>query len=199
MKDLNIKPNFSALQREYKMDRHTIKKYYNSDGIPIRKNRTASSKWDFLKEEMDKILENSHVTYKALYLYLLHKYGKLPGNYGSLRNYYYKLGRRTKEYRIPHVLYETPPGKQAQFDYKEDLLIHLKDGREIRFNVFSLTLSYSREHIFIYSPNKGLEDFLHSFIKAINKIGGVCEEYLTDNMSAIVSIKGNHKKVKSNL
>ena len=195
MKDLNIKPNFSALQREYKMDRHTIKKYYNSDGIPIRKNRTASSKWDFLKEEMDKILENSHVTYKALYLYLLHKYGKLPGNYGSLRNYYYKLGRRTKEYRIPHVLYETPPGKQAQFDYKEDLLIHLKDGREIRFNVFSLTLSYSREHIFIYSPNKGLEDFLHSFIKAINKIGGVCEEYLTDNMSAIVSIKGNHKKV----
>ena len=68
-----------------------------------------------------------------------------------------------------------PVYQQPDFEYCHKELP--KPGvREIRFNVFSLTLSYSREHIFIYSPNKGLEDFLHSFIKAINKIGGVCEE-----------------------
>ena len=33
MKDFDIKPNFSALQREYGNDRHTIKKYYENDGI----------------------------------------------------------------------------------------------------------------------------------------------------------------------
>lgn len=34
MKDLNIKPNFSEMSREYGIDRHTIKKYYDNDGIP---------------------------------------------------------------------------------------------------------------------------------------------------------------------
>lgn len=197
MKDLNIKPNFSAIAREYEMDRHTVKKYYDNDGIPKRKNKTISSQWDRFKEEMDSILENPAVSYKALYMFMLHKYGEgnLPSDYNSLRNYYYASGRRMKAQNKPHVLYETPPGKQAQFDWKEDLLIHLMDGKEIRFNVFSLTLSYSREHIFIYSSGKRLDDFLHSFIKAINKLGGVTQEFLTDNMSAIVSVKGRNKKI----
>ena len=197
MKDFNIKPNFSELQREYGTDRHTIKKYYDNDGIPIRKIKIPVSKWDNIVPEIDELLKDSHVTYKAAYLYLLHKYGedKLPGDYNSLRNHYYRIGRRVKSIKIAHVLYETPPGKQSQFDWKEDLLIHLKGGTELRFNVFSLTLGYSREHIFIYSRGKGLDDFLQSFIKAINKIGGVSEEYLTDNMSAIVSFKGGHKSI----
>lgn len=197
MKDLNIKPNYSALSREYEVDRHTVKKYFENDGIPIRKTRISKRKWDEYKEEMDSILENPAVNYRALYLYMSHKYGedKLPGNYHSLRNYYYDLGRRTKAHNKPHVLYETPPGKQSQFDWKEDILIHLKDGKEILFNVLSLTLGYSREHVFIYSPGKSLDDFLHSFIKAANKLGGVTDEFLTDNMSAIVSIKGRGKKI----
>ena len=142
MKDLEIKPNFSALSREYEMDRHTIKKYYENDGVPIRKKRDPVRKWDAYKDEMDDILIDPAVTYRALYLYMAHKYGEadLPGDYGSLRNYYYALGRRVKTVNKPHLLYETPPGKQAQFDWKEDLKIHLKDGKIINFNVFSYYL-----------------------------------------------------------
>ena len=199
MKDLRIKPNFSALAREYGTDRHTVKKYYENNGIPARKKRMSRRKWDVYREEMDNLLKNPHVNYRALYLYLLHKYGEgtLPGTYNSLRNYYYAEGRRCKSHNKPHVLYETPPGRQAQFDWKENMCIHLKDGTEVTFNVFSLTLSYSREHVFVYSPGKGLDDFLHSFIKAINRVGGVCDEYLTDNMSSIVSAKGNRRRINS--
>ena len=198
MKDLNIKPNFSALQREYGVDRHTIKKYYDNDGIPERKSKNSQSKWDSYLEELDELLKLPHVSYKSVWLYLSHKYGDdLPGDYNSLRNYFYRTGMRKTLHNTPHVLYETDPGKQAQFDWKESLSFHLKDGSLIEFNVFSLTLSYSREHIFIYSKHKGTDDFLHCFIKAINKIGGVCEEYLTDNMSAIVSINGNNRKINS--
>ena len=49
--------------------------------------------------------------------------------------------------------------------------------------------------MFIYSPGKSLEDFLLSFIKAISKIGGVCDEYLTDNMSSIVSFKNGRRRI----
>lgn len=198
MKDCGIKPNYSALQREYKIDRHTIKKYYENDGKPLRKTRVSKSKWDAYLKECEQILNIPGVSYKALWLYLFHKYGDtIPGNYNSLRNYFYNSGRRIKNNNQPHVLFETPPGKQAQFDWKEDLKMELVDGTIINFNVFSLTLGYSREHVFIYSIHKGLDDLLHCFIKAINKLGGSCDQYVTDNMSAIVSFKGFNKKINS--
>ena len=197
MKDLGIKPNFSALEREYGKDRHTIKKYYDNDGIPKRKKRCQTSKWDPLIEEINDLLKNPLVSYKAVYQYLKNTKGEnnLPGDYNSLRNHLLRKGFKKRINNTPHVLYETPPGKQGQFDWKEDMKIHLKDGTEILFNVFSMTLGYSREHVFIYSPHKTTDDLIHSFIKAINRYGGVCEEYLTDNMSAIVSLKKDGKSI----
>ena len=56
MKDYGIKPNYSALQREYGIDRHTIKKYYDYDGIPKRKSRKGISKWDRYSQECDQLL-----------------------------------------------------------------------------------------------------------------------------------------------
>lgn len=197
MKDFDIKPNFSSLQREYGVDRHTIRKYYDNNGIPNRKTRKSTSVWDKYLNEFQDLLNMPHVSYKSIYLYLAHKYGEdqLPGDYNSLRNYFYRKAMRVTLHNTPHVLYETEPGKQAQFDWKENLSLHLKNGKLIEFNVFSLTLSYSREHVFIYSKHKGTEDFLYCFIKAINKIGGVCNEYLTDNMSAIVTINGKKRRI----
>ena len=46
MKDFNMKPNFSELERMYGIDRHTIKKYYENGGIPERKKFKKVSKWD---------------------------------------------------------------------------------------------------------------------------------------------------------
>lgn len=198
MKDFDIKPNFSALQREYGKDRHTIKKYYENDGIPPRKKKTSSYKWKLHIEEINELLNKPHVSYKAVYMYLSNKYGSdnLPGDYNSLRNYMWKSGyKKRNTSKTPHLLYETIPGKQSQFDWKEDMIIHLKTGEEIVFNVLSMTLGYSREHIFIYSSHKTTSDLLHCLIKAINKCGGTTYEYLTDNMSAIVSVKGNGKSV----
>lgn len=197
MKDLGIKPNFSALGREYDKDRHTVKKYYDNDGIPKRKKRIQPSKWDPYIEEVDDLLKNPAVSYKGAYQYLKKKYGEdnLPGDYNSLRNYLWASGYKKRNHTDPHVLYETPPGKQAQFDWKEDMKIHLIDGTEILFNVFSVTLGYSREHVFIYSPHKTTDDLLYCLIRSINKYGGVCEEYLTDNMSAIVSVKKDGKSI----
>ena len=173
---------------------------YGSEGSMterLRKEKEKHSKWDPYIDEAKEILSKPHVSYKAVYMYLFNKYGedKLPGDYHSLRNYLWANGIKRKNDNTPHLLYETPPGKQSQFDWKEDMKIHLVDGTEIIFNVFSLTLSYSREHIFIYSSHKTTDDLLHCLIKAINKLGGVSKEYLTDNMSAIVSLKGSGKSV----
>ena len=94
MKDLKVTPNFSALGRKYQVDRHTAKKYYDNDGIPPRKKRKQSSKWDPYVTEIEELLKNPLVTYKAAYQYLKKKYGEdiIPGDYNSLRNYLLRKG-----------------------------------------------------------------------------------------------------------
>lgn len=201
MKTLQIKPNFSDLSRKYSVDRHTIKKYYDADGIPMKSGRPKKSKWDCMFEDILYILDKPGVSYKAAYMYFLNtREEELPGDYNSFRNYCYRkhLKPKQKEHK-PHVLYEVDPGRQLQADFKEDLSIHLKNGDLIEFNVFSATLAYSRQHIFIYSPAKTTDDFIRCTIEVFRRIGGVTETLLTDNMSAVVSCHGRKKKIHSRI
>lgn len=88
---------------------------------------------------------------------------------------------------------------ERKFEDPLNLKIHLKDGTEIAFNVFSATLAYSREHIFIYSTSKTTEDFIRCIITVFRKLGGISEEVLTDNMASIVTLHNGEKKVKKQI
>lgn len=52
LKQMNIKPNYSALSREYGMDRHTIKKKMEGLDSPPRQKRPKPSSLDPLAEEI---------------------------------------------------------------------------------------------------------------------------------------------------
>lgn len=194
MKELNIKPNISALSRKYKKDRHTIKKYYDSSGVPERKKREFSSMWDEYIDEITELFNNPNITKKAIYMYLVNKYD-IKGTYNGFKSFTLAKGLKVQQRAVPHVLYEVEPGKQLQVDWKENLSIHLENGTKIEFNVFSATLGYSREHVFIYSSTKTTDDFIRCIIEVFRRLGGVSEEVLTDNMSAIVDVRGKNKKV----
>lgn len=197
MKDFGIKPNFSSLSRTYGHDRHTIKKYYDNNGIPPRKKSSRESKWDKYYDEIFQLMKMKNITKKSVYMFLFNKYGEqLPGSYDSFKSYTLRKNIKFQSYNDPHVLYEVEPGSQLQVDWKEDLSIHLKNGTEIHFNVFSATLGYSREHIFIYSSSKTTADFIRCMIEAFRRLGGITKEVLTDNMSAIVSVNGNSKTIQ---
>lgn len=195
MKELAIKPNYSDLQRRYRIDRHTIKKIYDNGGIIQRKRREIGSKWDTYFDEIERIMNKSGTSKMAAYRYLENKYDELPGNYNSFKAYTYKKDIKSIKTPKAHVLYENEPGEVLQFDWKEDLKIALKNGEVIEFNVFSATLAYSREHIFIFSYHKGLDDFKRCIIQSFYKLGGTTKKVLTDNMSAIVSIKEGKRNI----
>lgn len=64
------------------------------------------------------------------------------------------------------------------------------------FNVFSATLGCSRMHRFVYSKGRTRDELLSCWLAAISFYGGVPEEWMTDNMSAIVTFDGR-RRVKS--
>lgn len=196
MIELNIKPNFSNLAEEYGVDRHTVKKYFDNGGIPERKKVVRKSMWDPYYDEIVELMNKHGASKRNVYQYLLNKYGDcISGSYEGFKSYTLKHAIVARKATVPHPRYETDPGEQLQVDWKEDMIIHLKNGDEITFNVFSATLGYSREHVFIYSSTKTTQDFIRCIIETFRRLGGVTEKVLTDNMTAIVSVRDNNKRI----
>lgn len=195
-KDLKIKPNFSELERIYGIDRHKISRMYTNNGEIKRKEHVSLSKWDKHYDEIVLRMNQVGATKIGVYKALEYIYGnQLPGTYSGFKTYTLRKGITLKKNEIPHVLYETDPGEQLQVDWKENLSIELTDGSIIDSNVFSATLGYSREHVFIYSTSKTTDDFIRCIIEVFRKLGGTTKKVKTDNMSAIVTCKGNNKKI----
>lgn len=61
--------------------------------------------------------------------------------------------------------------------------------------MFSVTLGYSRLHLFIYSRHKTEQDVIRCLIEVIKRLGGRCKIFKTDNMSAIVSCTKDGKHI----
>lgn len=196
LKEINVKPNFSELQRKYGIDRHTIKKYYINGGKKRKERIKQVSKYEKHKDEAIRILETTSTNIIGVYEYLKSRYNYEPKNfnYNGFRSYLHREGIRKKQANTIHLRYETKPGKQLQVDWKESLKMTDKKGHIYEFNIFTSTLGFSRYHQYIYSKHRTTEDFIRCLLDSINGIGGMPEQILTDNMAAIVSIQNGHKK-----
>lgn len=195
LKTMNIKPNFSDLARTYGMDRHTISKLWKEGGKKKVEKRNRHSCLDKYLDEINELMQKPGVNRKAVYEYLLDKYGEDKiKSYANFKYYCWLRDINVKKRAQAHVRYETSPGQQLQVDWKENVTLHTKKGDEITFNVMSSTLGYSRMHVFIYTKGKTTEDFLRCIIDTLRKLGGVPKEILTDNMTAVVSITNGTRK-----
>ena len=193
MKTLGIKPNFSELERNFEINRHTIKKYY--DGYEGKKKiRNKSSKLDKYYDEIKSKINLIGITQKGLYEYLYEKDNKI-GTYSNFKKYLTKHNLKPNKSQKVHLRYETDPGDQLQFDWKEDIRMISKHGEIFEFNVFSVTLGYSRMHNFVYSKTKTREDVERCLITTFKYFSGVPKHLLTDNMRAVVDIKGTKRKI----
>ena len=197
MDQMGIKPNYSALSREYNVDRHTIRKYHMNGGI-VRKNPVKNSKFEPYIDEITELISRPGVSIKAAFEYLKRKYEKegkeFTITYEGLRNHLWKKGIKPCKPNItPHVRYESPPGYQLQIDWKEQMKLTTIHGEVIEFNILTGTLGYSRLHTLIYSETRTTEDLIRCLLETLRKIGGIPKTILTDNMSSIVSIQNNRR------
>lgn len=182
----NLKPNFSALGRQYGLDRRTAKKKYL--GITNKKKRKKESKLDKHQDLIKTKLNIPGVNKKAVYEYIIMNIDDNIGSYSNFRKYVCKY----KDILIPkkqdvHPRYETDYGKQLQFDWKGPITLHNRNGDEVVFYVFSATLSASRMHTYEVTEFMTRETVERCLINSFKKIGGVPEAILTDNMSSIVN------------
>lgn len=183
------KPNFSDIARRHGIDRKTVAKYWRSGGDiedARHEKRSAFADFDQLIREKATL---PGITKRGIYEFILDRYGGIPG-YGAFTKYCRSNGIEFPG-RGPaeaHPRFETPPGRQMQFDWKEDITMVDRNGEVFEFNVFSATLGYSRLHKFTYAPTRTADDLLSCLLGTFRFMGGVPQECLTDNMSSLVSM-----------
>ncbi len=185
LKTVNIKPNYSALGREYGVDRRTAKKMYH--GVP-NKSRKKTSMLDKYQELIKAKLSIPGVTRKAVYEYIKSEVDKEIGTYSNFKKYVAK----NKDLLIPkknnvHPRFETEYGRQLQFDWKGPITLYNKNNEEFVIYVFSTTLCASRMHTFEITKFMTRETVQRCLINCFIMLGGVPKEILTDNMSSIVN------------
>lgn len=181
-KTMNMKPNYSELSRQYGYDRRTIKKYDSGyQGKPL--SRQKSSMLDVYKNEIEVKLAIPGTTAKAIYEFLKAQ-GKDVGSESNFRKYVANI--RKEKYKPKGVMrYETPPGKQAQVDWKEDVKYISKHGEIIEGNIFVYILSSSRAKYIEFTQSRDQRTLFQCMHRAFEYTGGVPESVLFDNMSTV--------------
>lgn len=196
MEHLKMKINKSKLARDMGVDRRTIDKYLN--GFVPKKKRNKPSKIDEFYPVIASLLseDSKQVFYyrRNLWQYLKDNHGLVCGQ-STFRTYiantpefqaYFDKDERISSMGNSGIRFETRPGKQAQLDWKESIMYETKDGEQVEINVAVLVLSHSRMRFFYMSISKS-QAVLFSFLtETFEKMGGVPEELVTDNMKTVM-------------
>src|SRR5690554_1662439 len=194
--EIGIKPNYSELERRYGISRQTIKKYHDEGGKVLKERVKRVSKYAKHKDEIEELFSTTSTNIIGAFEYIKEKYNYSDKefNYNGFKWYVASEGIREQKKRVTHLRYETKPGEQLQIDWKEDIEMISRHGEVFKFSLFVSTLGYSRLHNWVYSVNRTTEDFIRCLIEVFNRLGGVTNKILTDNMAVIVSIKNGYKK-----
>jgi len=197
IKGMELKPNFSELARMYGFDRRTVKKYYEGYvGKP--KTRNKSSKLDKHLDKITEKLQIKGVNIKAVYEYFVDKEPDI-GSYSNFLKYITKKNLKPDKQKQGHPRFETEPGKQAQADWKENLKLTSRHGELFIVNVFNYKLGHSRYCNFVYRKNRTQDDVIYALIMSFIATGGVPHEIVFDNMSTVVDILGNRKRINARM
>mgnify|MGYP001298493183 CR=1 FL=1 len=195
MENLNMKINKSKLARELQVDRRTVDKYLN--GYVPNNKRKSKSKLDPYYSVITLLLskESKQIFYykRVLWQYLKDNHG-LDCSQSTFRAYisrkpefqaYFTDGKRTQPVQSS-VRFETTPGEQAQFDWKENIKYITKDGEILYVNIGVFLLAYSRFRTFYLSISKSQSVVTSFLMESFEALGGVPKTIVTDNMKTVM-------------
>lgn len=196
------RPNYMELARQLGVDRRTIKKYYESDGVPVPRKK-KESKIDNYEVIIRKLLFPIDAKQAPIFYYKSHLYRFLQREYNlnvALNTFSYYISNHPEfngyfkgKKVVESIKSETPFGEQGQFDWKEKLDFSFKDGTRMLINVACLVLGASRFKLWKVCPSTS-QNYLFDFLaSAFEHLEGVPKEILIDNASTMMDIARTDK------
>lgn len=195
MENLNMKINKSKIAREMGVDRRTVDKYLNGFSPKIKRSRKSkiSKYYEDIKYLLSEECPQRFFYKNMLWRYLTKEKG-LECAESTFRGYISRVPEFNDYFKYDNKIptpsgtprFETKYGKQAQFDWKENIQFLTKEGEKVEFNVAVLLFSRSRFRIMQVSLSKKQEVLTNFFTTAFEQAGGVPEELVTDNLKTVM-------------
>ncbi len=183
-----IKPNYSAVARQYDVDPRTVKAAYlraQSDKTSVvRKRRSRRSKLDGYQD----IIEDKYAagcSARSIYDFIVEK--GFTGKYTIVKDYcrrFRKAQTKKATIRVEHTI-----GLSAQVDWKEQVTMTDRNGVPHTFSIFLYVLPYSKFKFLKLTLDQKQDTLFKCLFEAFKATGGIPKEIWFDNMSTVVDHK----------
>ena len=183
-----IKPNYSAVARQYDVDPRTVKAAYlraQSDKTSVvRKRRSRRSRLDGYQD----IIEDKYAagcSARSIYDFIVEK--GFTGKYTIVKDYCRRFRKeQTKKatIRVEHTI-----GLSAQVDWKEQVTMTDRNGVSHTFSIFLYVLPYSKFKFLKLTLDQKQDTLFKCLFEAFKATGGIPKEIWFDNMSTVVDHK----------
>ncbi|MEW5819606.1 MAG: IS21 family transposase [Cyanobacteriota bacterium] len=168
------------------ISKNTVRKYLSSKEPPVFQKRDYQSILDKFLEEIENMRKKGYIGTRIF------SELKNMGYEGSLATVHRVL-RNIKTEEIQNkkatTRFETLPGEQMQYDWKEWTLIIAEKTQKIY--IHKLILGYSRKKFYTFSLTIKTIDIIRAIYEGINFFGGIAPELIIDNPKQMVIY---HKK-----
>ena len=183
-----IKPNYSAIARQYGVDPRTVKAAYlrtqSGETAVVRKRQNRRSKLDGYQD----IIEDKYTagcSARSIYDFIVEK--GFTGKYTIVKDYcrrFRKTQTKKATIRVEHTI-----GLSAQVDWKEQITMTDQNGVPHTFSIFLYVLPYSKFKFLRLTLDQKQDTLFKCLFEAFKATGGIPKEIWFDNMSTVVDHK----------
>ena len=182
-----LKPNYSAIARQYGVDPRTVKAAYLralSGETTVKKQRKRRSKLDGYQD----LIEDKYTagcSARSIYDFIVEK--GFTGKYTIVKEYcrrFRKIQTKKATIRVEHTI-----GLSAQVDWKEHITMTDQNGVPHTFSIFLYVLPYSKFKFLKLTLDQKQDTLFKCLFEAFRTTGGVPKEIWFDNMSTVVDHK----------
>lgn len=183
-----IKPNYTAVARQYDVDPRTVKAAYmralNGKSEKKHRRRRRASKLDNYRD----IIEHKYTagcSARAIYDFIVEK--GFTGKYTIVKDYCRQF--RKSQVKKTTIRVEHSIGLSAQVDWKEHLTMKDRSGVKHTFSIFLYILPYSKYKFLRLTLDQKQDTLFRCLYEAFQATNGVPKEIWFDNMSTVVDHK----------
>jgi len=185
--------SIKGLARRYRLSKNTVRKYLRSEASPSMKKRTYPNLIDPFKNDIDQMLEKEMIGTRIFSE--LRKKG-FKGSQSGVHRYLQTKRDFLECSRKMTTRFETEPGEQMQYDWKEWSLEIGNIPRKIY--IHSLILSFSRKKFYVASLGITTAEILQALYEGILYFGGFAKELLIDNPKQMVLLHRKNGVIRYN-
>ena len=170
-----------AIARELGLSKNTVKRYWRSEGPPRYTRKPSGKRLDAFGSQIRAMMEKGYIGTR------IYEEIKAMGFVGSLSSVYRFIEEARKETKRADkatIRFETEPGRQMQYDWKEWSVPI--DGKAVKVYFHQAILSYSRFKFMSFSLDITTQSIVRFLAQAIEAFGGAPEEIVIDNPKQMV-------------